>query len=165
MNKNSDKVLLSVLTAEIDNIFLKIRKADLVIRQELLLLSQAKFDCFKKIDIPDINGERLKEIINKIPLQNLSRDEYLIYMLDNESSSIFQLLEEYNCYLDSRKTAQEEDYIKLRNLDEQLCYCIRRLGAMIYHLNSHLNLLTALLINQSIQLDKQQVGMKNGKIT
>src|SRR4028119_1904059 len=97
------ETLLSSLTLEVDNIFFNLRKADQIIRRELNLLNQQNFKSFKKTSITPIKEEKLREIIEAIPIQHLLLDEYIIYMLKNDNNSIFKLIKEYNSYLDKRK--------------------------------------------------------------
>ncbi len=158
MNQNEEQLLLSSLSIEVDTIFLNLRKADQIIRHELGLLHQDKFELLTSYVIPPINQERLKKIIYKIPPHHLLADEYIVYMLDNKMNSIFKLIQEYNEYLAQRKRAQEErDYLELSSIDGQLSYYTRRLGAMIHHLNIHLNLIHVLLMNASVVTDTQQI--------
>ncbi len=162
--KQGETTLLSSLTLEVDDIFFSLRKADQIIRRELNLLSQHEFQPLKKTSLPSINEEKLKEIIDKLRSQDLLVDEYIIYMLDNESNSIFQLIREYNTYLDKRKYEQEHNNpIELIGIDEKLAYYIRHLGAMTYHLNIHLNLLSVLLRNASAEAETQQTAIRESK--
>jgi hypothetical protein len=133
--KKESQVLLSYLIFEVDNIFFNLRKADKLIRRELNLL-------------------KLKVIIENTPPQYLLMDEHIAYMLQDDDNSLFKLIRDYNSYLDIRNNEQEDNnYTGLIALDEKLVHHIRYLGAMTYHLNIHLNLLTVLLKNASIQED------------
>ncbi|MDP8965178.1 MAG: hypothetical protein M3O33_14605 [Cyanobacteriota bacterium] len=157
------ETLLSSLTLEVDNIFFSLRKADQIIRRELNLLNQQNFKSFKKTSITPINEEKLREIIEAIPIQHLLLDEYIIYMLKNDNNSIFKLIKEYNSYLDKRKIEEVDNNKVLRGIDEKLVYYIRHLGAMTYHLNIHLNLLNVLIRNASGVADSQQTAIKASK--
>lgn len=157
------ETLLSSLTLEVDNIFFSLRKADQIIRRELISLNQQSFKSFKKPAINPINEEKLRGIIESIPIQHLLLDEYIIYMLKNDNNSIFKLIKEYNNYLDKRKTEQVDNNTLLRGIDEKLVYYIRHLGAMTYHLNIHLNLLNVLIKNASGVADSQQTAIKASK--
>jgi hypothetical protein len=157
------ETLLSSLTLEVDNIFFNLRKADQIIRRELNLLNQQNFKSFKKTSITPIKEEKLREIIEAIPIQHLLLDEYIIYMLKNDNNSIFKLIKEYNSYLDKRKIEEVDNNKVLRGIDEKLVYYIRHLGAMSYHLNIHLNLLNVLIRNASGVADSQQTAIKASK--
>lgn len=150
--KTSLPSLLSSLCLEVDDIFFCLRKADRIIRRELNLLSQGKLSLLKKTPLLPVKEESLKKIINEFLSHNLLVDEYILYMLNHENNSIFQLIGEYNLHLITRKEAQErENYIALNEVDEKLVYCVRHLGAMTYHLNIHLNLLSVLLKNPPVE--------------
>lgn len=150
--KKEWKVLLSYLIFEVDNIFFNLRKADKLIRRELNLLKQKKSCLLKQTLITPINEGKLKAIIENIPPQYLLMDEHIAYMLQDDDNSLFKLIRDYNSYLDIRNNEQEDNnYTGLIALDEKLVHHIRYLGAMTYHLNIHLNLLTVLLKNASIQ--------------
>jgi hypothetical protein len=157
------ETLLSSLTLEVDNIFFNLRKADQIIRRELNLLNQQNFKSFKKTSITPIKEEKLREIIEAIPIQHLLLDEYIIYMIKNDNNSIFKLIKEYNSYLDKRKIEEVDNNKVLRGIDEKLVYYIRHLGAMSYHLNIHLNLLNVLIRNASGVADSQQTAIKASK--
>jgi hypothetical protein len=157
------ETLLSSLTLEVDNIFFNLRKADQIIRRELNLLNQQNFKSFKKTSITPIKEEKLRAIIEAIPIQHLLLDEYIIYMLKNDNNSIFKLIKEYNSYLDKRKIEEVDNNKVLRGIDEKLVYYIRHLGAMTYHLNIHLNLLNVLIRNASGVADSQQTAIKASK--
>jgi len=157
------ETLLSSLTLEVDNIFFNLRKADQIIRRELNLLNQQNFKSFKKTSITPIKEEKLRAIIEAIPIQHLLLDEYIIYMLKNDNNSIFKLIKEYNSYLDKRKIEEVDNNKVLRGIDEKLVYYIRHLGAMSYHLNIHLNLLNVLIRNASGVADSQQTAIKASK--
>jgi len=160
--KQGDQALLSSLALEVDSIFFSLRKADQVIRRELSLLNQKTSNAFKKSSINPINLEQLITILNKIPLQQLLVDEYIVYMLKNEENSIFKLIEEYNICLDKR-LIEQYDQITLKRIDEKLAYYIRHLGAMTYHLNIHLNLLNVLLKNANRGVDSKQLAIEASK--
>lgn len=164
LKREEEKVLLSSLAVEVDTIFLKLRKADQVIRHELSLLDHPNIQAFEKSQVEPINVEQLKKIIYKIPPQHLLVDEYVLYMLDSKTASIFGLVEDYNHSLERRKKLQHSnDESNLKNVDENLVYAIRRLGAMIYHLNIHLNLLTVLLVKAPVLTDNQQISINESK--
>ena len=164
LKREEEKVLLSSLAVEVDTIFLKLRKADQVIRHELSLLDHANIQAFEKSQVEPINVEQLKKIIYKIPPQHLLVDEYVLYMLDSKTTSIFGLVEDYNHFLERRQKLQHSnDQSDLKNVDENLVYAIRRLGAMIYHLNIHLNLLTVLLVKAPIFTNHQQITINESK--
>lgn len=149
--KKEWKVLLSYLIFEVDNIFFNLRKGDKLIRRELNLLKQTRILVSKTTLISPINEGKLKAIIEKMPSQYLLMDEHIAYMLRDEENSLFSLIKEYNGYLDERTNEQNNaNCIKLIAIDEKLIHNIRYLGAMTYHLNIHLNLLTVLLKNASI---------------
>ena len=162
VERQGEQGSLSSLTNEVDNIFFSLRKADQIIRRELKFLNQQTFKPFKRSLINPINKERLMRIVEKIPIQQLLVDEYIIYMLKNEKNSIFQLIEEYNNCLDKRNREQY-DKIILQEVDEKLVYYIRHLGAMTYHLNIHLNLINVLLKNAPLGIDSQQVAIKESE--
>ena len=149
--KKEWEVLLSYLIFEVDNIFFNLRKADKLIRRELNLLKQKNFCLLKQTLITPINEGKLKAIIENMPPQYLLMDEHIAYMLKDDDNSLFKLIREYNSYLDIRNNEQDDkNYTELIALDEKLVHHIRYLGAMMYHLNIHLNLLTVLLKNASI---------------
>jgi len=164
LKREEEKVLLSSLAVEVDTIFLKLRKADQVIRHELSLLEHPKIQAFENSQVEPINVEQLKKIIYKIPPQHLLVDEYVLYMLDSKTTSIFGLVEDYNHSLERREKLQHSNnQSDLKNVDENLAYAIRRLGAMIYHLNIHLNLLTVLLVKAPVLTDHQQISINESK--
>lgn len=162
LERQGEQALLSSLTYEVDNIFFSLRKADQIIRRELKLLDQQTFKPFKKSLISPINKERLKKIVDKMPIQQLLVDEYIVYMLKNEKNSIFTLIEEYNNHLEKR-SLEQYDKIMLQGIDEKLVYYIRHLGAMIYHLNIHLNLINVLLKNAYQGINSQQTATKESE--
>jgi hypothetical protein len=162
VERQGEQGSLSSLTNEVDNIFFSLRKADQIIRRELKSLNQKTFIPFKRSLINPINKERLMRIVEKIPIQQLLVDEYIIYMLKNDKNSIFQLIEEYNNYLDKRNREQYDEII-LQEVDEKLVYYIRHLGAMTYHLNIHLNLINVLLKNAPLGIDSQQIAIKESE--
>ncbi|HAA28835.1 MAG TPA: hypothetical protein DCE56_15525 [Cyanobacteria bacterium UBA8553] len=152
--KKGENPLLASLSVEVDDIFFSLRKADQIIRRELNLLNQQKHLPLKKPLLNPINAEKLQEIIEQLPLHHLLVDEYVIYMLKNESNSIFSLIKKYNDYVEKRQNEPEKcNPAKLIDVDEKLVYYIRHLGAMTYHLNIHLNLLSVLL-KQSTVVEK-----------
>lgn len=164
LKREEEKVLLSSLAVEVDTIFLKLRKADQVIRHELSLLDHPNIQAFEKSQVEPINVDQLKKIIYKIPPQHLLVDEYVLYMLDSKTSSIFGLVEDYNHSLERRnKLLHSNNPSDLKNIDENLVYAIRRLGAMIYHLNIHLNLLTVLLVKAPVLTNHQQISINESK--
>lgn len=161
---SGENILLSSLTIEVDNIFFSLRKADQIIRRELKLLKQEKHNILNKKSINRINEEKFKKIIDNLLEQHLLLDEYIVYMLKNEKNSIFNLITEYNYYLDKRKTEQEDDNCaSLIETDEKLVDYIRHLGAMIYHLNIHLNMLNILLKNASVAVESQHADISQSK--
>jgi hypothetical protein len=92
-------------------------------------------------------------------------DNYISYMLEDESNNIFKVISEYNDYLDKRK--KEKQFFSsqgLLDINEKLDDCIRRLGAMIYHLHIHLhihlNLLIVLIRNASTTTDNQPEALQ-----
>jgi hypothetical protein len=162
--RERESTLISSLALEVDEIFFSLRKADQIIRRELNLLNQETFKSLNKQAINPIKEEKLRKIIESMPIQNLLVDEYIVYMLRNDGNSLFNLIREYNAYLDKRKTEQaDENYITLRGIDEKLVYYIRHLGAMTYHLNIHLNLLNVLLASASIGANSQQAAIQATK--
>lgn len=161
---SGENILLSSLTIEVDNIFFSLRKADQIIRRELKILKQEKHNILNKKSINRINEEKFKKIIDNLLAQHLLLDEYIVYMLKNEKNSIFNLITEYNYYLDKRKTEQEDDNCaSLIEIDEKLVDYIRHLGAMIYHLNIHLNMLNILLKNASVAVESQHADISQSK--
>lgn len=168
-NDKQDRALLSILNFEVDEIFFNLRKADQVIRHEISLLNQAKLNLIKKTTVPSINEERLRTIIDDIPAHHLLTDEYIKYMIENENSSIFRVVREYNIHLEKRRLELEqiqphsEDYAGLLDVDEKLVHYIRHLGAMTYHLNIHVNLLTVLLRNTYAITEPQQAAISESK--
>jgi hypothetical protein len=168
-NSKEDKTLLSLLNFEVDEIFFSLRKADQLIRYELSLLNQQKFNSLKRTVISPIHEERLRSIINKIPEQHLLMDEYIQYMIQNENSSIFSVIREYNICLEKRKLELEQTkttsnhYTGLIEVDEKLVNYIRHLGAMTYHLNIHVNLLTVLLRNTYAITETQHTAIRESK--
>lgn len=162
--KQGEHTLLASLTVEVDDIFFSLRKADQIIRRELNLLNQQKYLPLKKPLINPINAEKLKKIIEQLPPQHLLVDEYVIYMLKNESNSIFNLIRQYNDYVEKRQNEPEENNVnELIDVDENLVYYIRNLGAMTYHLNIHLNLLNVLLKKPCIEADTQPLNMTESR--
>lgn len=137
------QTFLSSLTVEVDSIFFNLRKADQIIRRELILLNHQTLDSFKKQTIHPINKNKLAETFEKIPLQKILVDEYISYMLKNKKSSIFQLIEEYNSCLD-RRLVENHNQNNLKEIDQTLVCYIRHLGAMTYHLNINLNMINIL---------------------
>jgi hypothetical protein len=159
-----EKTLLASLTLEVDDIFLSLRKADQIIRRELNWLNQHKNLPLKTMSINPINEEKLKKLIEQLPLQNLLGDEYIIYILKNEHNSIFNLIKEYNKYLKKRQTEPRNNNPKnLIDVDEKLVYYIRHLGAMTYHLNIHLNFVNLWLKNAMLLEEEKQVDFRKKK--
>ena len=164
INKEGENTLLASLSVEVDDIFFSLRKADQIIRRELNLLNQKKYPPLKKPLINPINAEKLKKILEQLPPQHLLVDEYVIYMLKSESNSIFKLIKEYNNYVERRqKEAEDNNPVKLIDVDEKLVYYIRHLGAMTYHLNIHLNLLNVLLKNASAVAETQPLDITESR--
>ncbi len=162
--RERSSTLISSLALEVDDIFFSLRKADQIIRRELKTLQQETINSLKKQVINPIKEEKLRKIIESMPIQNLLVDEYIVYMLKNDGNSLFSLIREYNAYLDKRKTEQaDENYITLRGIDEKLVYYIRHLGAMTYHLNIHLNLLNVVLTSASRGANSQQAAIQATK--
>lgn len=156
-----DNELLLSIGIEIDDIFFNLRKADKIIRHELILLNQKKLDPLSKPLISPINETHLREMINQLPKKHLLMDKFIVYMLMSEKNNIFNLIREYNFYLEQRLSNQKDnDQDELIYTDEKLIYYIRHLGAMTYHLNIHLNLLTVLLKNTPLVLESQQAPSK-----
>lgn len=150
LEKNEEKILLDALSLEVDNIFLGLRKADQVIRRELNLLNKKKLYNFQTNSVDSINDLNLQQIIEQIPKQHFLLDEYVAYMLNNENNSLFDLIKEYNsCVAQRNQEKADNNLNKLLDVDERLVYYIRHLGAMMYHLNIHLNLLNVLFRNGS----------------
>src|SRR4028118_1723685 len=161
---SGENILLSSLTIEVDNIFFSLRKADQIIRRELEIVKQEKHNILNKKSINRINEEKFKKIIDNLLAQHLLLDEYIVYMLKNEKNSIFKLITEYNYYLAKRKTEQKDDNCtNLIEIDEKLVDYIRHLGAMIYHLNIHLNMLNILLKNASVAVETQHADISQSK--
>lgn len=161
-----DRTFLSSLALEVDDIFFSLRKADQIIRRELNILINKKDKGFKKVLIAPINEVRFKKIIEELPTHQILVDEYIVYMLENPNNSIFRLIREFNEYLKERNTEIESYYhnpSKLIGIDEKLVHYIRQLGAMIYHLNIHLNLLTVLLKNASVVAETQQTAIRESQ--
>lgn len=164
LKQQEDNELLLSIGIEIDDIFFNLRKADKIIRHELIFLNQRKFNSCRKSLISPINENRLREMIDKLPKKHLLMDKFIVYMLMNEKSNIFSLIKDYNFYLEQRLNEQESDsQDKLIFIDEKLIYYIRHLGAMTYHLNIHLNLLTVLLKNAPIVVESQQRAYRDFK--
>lgn len=161
IEKKEQRKILSSLSFEVDNLFFSLRKADQVIRRELNSLTNQKYQVLKKSLISPINEEKLKQIIANIPIQKFFVDEYIVYMLENQDNSIFKLIREYNEYLNFRKNEiLQENFQNLISIDEKLVYYIRHIGAMAYHLNIHLNLLTVLLKSATLNKVNQQAEIK-----
>ena len=159
--KKENDALVSSLSLEVDDIFFSLRKADRIIRRELNLIRNSKHQSLKNYLISPIYEEKLKRIIDQLSPYHLLVDEYIVYMLDSPSNSLFHLIREYNQYLEERKHHLENNnYNELINIDERLVHYIRHLGAMIYHLNIHLNLLTVLLKNASLVTETQQTAIR-----
>lgn len=164
IGKIEDNSLMSSLALEVDDIFFSLRKADQIIRRELKLIRNQENQHFKKALIPPIDDKKIKKILDELPPYQLLVDEYIVYMLENPNNSIFRLIIEYNKYLEQRENEIEKDcFIKLISIDEKLVHCIRQLGAMIYHLNIHLNLLSVLLKNASVVTETQQISIRESQ--
>jgi hypothetical protein len=164
IGKRENKTLLSSLTLEVDDIFFSLRKADRVIRRELNLLRNQNYQSLKTSPINPIDEERFKTIINKIYNYQILLDEYILYMLEDKDNSIFKLIREYNQYIEQRKNEiVNYNYSRLISIDEKLAHYTRQLGAMTYHLNIHLNLLTVLLRNASVAEETQQTAIREIK--
>lgn len=151
--KKKEKTVIYSLSLEVDSIFLKLRKEHEIIRREIILLKQEKFSSLKEDFIACIEQDNFKTLIEKLP--NSVMDDYIIYMLEDESNNIFRLIGEYNECLNKRKQEKQSfDYKELIIIDGKLDDYIRRLGAMIYHLHIHLhihlNLLIALVRNAPV---------------
>lgn len=160
IEKKDENASLSYLSLEVDDIFFGLRKADQLIRRELHILknNHKKYRPLKKKSILPIDECRLKKIIEQLPTQHLWLDDYIIYMLEDSNNSIFKLIKEYNEHIDKRNAEliDNSNTQKLIDIDEKLVYYIRHIGAMTYHLNIHLNLLTVLLKNSSVTTEAQQ---------
>lgn len=161
--KREDKVLLSSLALEVDDIFFSLRKADQIVRRELNLLRNHRQNFLKKQTIIPINEDKVKELIDKLPACQLLTDEYIAYMLENKNNSIFKLVAEYNQYLTQRSEVENDPPFNLIDIDEKLVHYIRQLGAMIYHLNIHLNLLTVLVKNAYLGVENQQIDIRESQ--
>lgn len=160
----ADHTFLSSLALEVDDIFFSLRKADQIIRRELNILINKKNKDFKKVLVAPINEEKFKKIIEELPTHQILVDEYIVYMLENPNNSIFRLIREFNEYLKERNNEIEDSQsIRLIAIDEKLVHYIRQLGAMIYHLNIHLNLLTVLLKNASVVAETQQATIRESQ--
>lgn len=161
IKRQGENILLSSLVFEVDDIFYKLRKADRTIRYELKLLNQRRSSAIDKTVLIPLNAKKLGKIIHKINPRDLLMDEYVIYILENRDNSIFHLIQEYNNYLETRKNeCQGDNFKNLAAIDEKLIYTIRRLGAMICHLNTHLSLLAVLVRKASVVLEIQQAALK-----
>lgn len=159
IGQGTDNTSLSSLALEVDDIFFSLRKADQIIRREINAIKKNK--SFKKSLISSIDENRLKKIINQLPPYQILVDEYIIYMLENHNNSIFVVIKEYNEYLEKRIIELEKNQTNvLISIDEKLVNYIRQLGAMTYHLNIHLNLLTVLLKNSPVVTETQEVVIK-----
>jgi len=158
----NEKMLLSSLVIEISDLLFKLRKADKIISREIAQLKQRdEIEQFKKIYVAPLNEEKLRKIIGQIPSRHLLIDEHITYMLENSKNSIFNLMSRYNEYLNCRNNEQEaHNWNALMNLDEKLAYYIRRLGAMIYHFNIHVSMLTIWPTNASLSTDKEYSMMR-----
>lgn len=164
IENKEDNTFLSSLALEVDDIFFSLRKADQIIRRELNILINKKNQSFKKILITPINEGKFKNIVHELPPHQILVDEYIVYMLENPNNSIFRLIKEYNEYLEQRNhEIENENFITLINIDEKLVHYIRQLGAMIYHLNIHLNLLAVLLKNASVVAETQHIAIKESQ--
>ncbi len=163
INKEKEP-LLSSLSREVDDIFFSLRKADQIIRREMNMIKNKKYKILKKYLISPIQEEKLRRIITQLSPYHLLVDEYIVYMLDNPNNSIFHVIREYNQYLEERRSNIETNNLsELINIDEKLVHYIRHLGAMIYHLNIHLNLLTVLLKNASFVAETQHAAIRESQ--
>lgn len=164
IENKEDNTFLSSLALEVDDIFFSLRKADQIVRRELNILVNKKNQVLKKTLITPINEDKFKKIVHELPPHQILVDEYIVYMLENQNNSIFRLIKEYNEYLEQRnQEIESEDVITLINIDEKLVHYIRQLGAMIYHLNIHLNLLTVLLKNASVVAETQHIAIRESQ--
>jgi hypothetical protein len=164
IQNKEDNIFLSSLALEVDDIFFSLRKADQIIRRELNILGNKNIKVFKNTLIPPINEDKFKKIVHELPPHQILVDEYIVYMLENQNNSIFRLIREYNEYLEQRNNEIEnEHFCGLIHVDEKLVHYIRQLGAMIYHLNIHLNLLTVLLKNASVVAETQHIAIKESQ--
>lgn len=159
-----DNTFLSSLALEVDEIFFSLRKADQIIRRELNILINQNNQPLRKTFISPINEDKFKKIVHELPPHQILVDEYIVYMLENQNNSIFRLIKEYNEYVEQRNyQIEKENFITLINIDEKLVHYIRQLGAMIYHLNIHLNLLTVLLKNASLGAETQHIALRESQ--
>lgn len=164
IENKEDNTFLSSLALEVDDIFFSLRKADQIIRRELNILRNPNNKVLKKTLIAPINEDKFKKIVHELPPHQILVDEYIVYMLENKNNSIFRLIREYNEYLEQRNHEIESEHLcALINVDEKLVHYIRQLGAMIYHLNIHLNLLTVLLKNASVVAETQHIAMRESQ--
>ena len=164
MKPIEENILLSSLTIEIDSIFIQLRKADKIIFNEINCLERSPINRLKKQSLSLIDGKSLKTSISQMSPHRLLWDEHIIYMLENEGNNLFKLIDEYNDYLNLRQIIQDrQDYRELMRVDNQLAVAIRLLGAMFYHLNSHINLIIVLHGSATIEAEKNLVGVKNGQ--
>lgn len=164
IENKEDNTFLSSLALEVDDIFFSLRKADQIIRRELNLLRTQNNKILKKTLISPINEDKFKKIVHELPPHQILVDEYIVYMLENQNNSIFRLIREYNEYLEQRNHEIKSEHLcALINVDEKLVHYIRQLGAMIYHLNIHLNLLTVLLKNASVVAETQHIAMRESQ--
>lgn len=158
-NRKEEKKLLSSLSLEVDGLFLKLRKDYQVICREIQLLKSARSAEIKKSRITPLDEDVFRKIIKELPIQLV--DEYIMYMLTNETNSILRNVEKYNELLDKRKKEVDNNScIDLISVNEKLADCLQHLGAMVYHLHTHLhihlNMLTLWLRNLSIEVESQQ---------
>ncbi len=138
--QREETILLSSLTAEVDTIFLQLRKAHKIINRELGSIERQGIKGTNKAALTQINEEGLKKIIAKLPSWHFTEDEHVVYMLEDRQDNIFKLIREYNEHLERRNDEiANQNLALLRDADEHIIYYIQRLGAMIYHLNIHLN--------------------------
>ncbi len=161
--KVREKTAIASLSLEVDNIFLKLRKEHEVIRRESNFLKQESFSLVKVDSITPINEQNFKALIDRMPRGIV--DNYISYMLEDKSNNIFKVISEYNDYLDKRKKEKQcFNSQGLLDINEKLDDCIRRLGAMIYHLHIHLhihlNLLIVLIRNASTTTDNQPEALQ-----
>jgi Mg2+ and Co2+ transporter CorA len=138
--QREEKILLSSLATEVDTIFLQLRKAHKIINRELGSIDRQGMRGANKAALIPIDEEELRKIIAKLPSWHFTEDKHIVYMLEDRQDNIFKLIREYNEYLDRRNDEIVNQHpARLRDADEQIIYYIQRLGAMIYHLNIHLN--------------------------
>lgn len=151
LEQRRENLLLSSLALELDDMLLKLRRSDKLVCSDVSLLDQVENKPLKKkIYLAPINEEKLRQIITQLPLQNLLKDEYIAYMIESSNNSIFSLISEYNEYVAKRNKEQDLDQQReIAHIDDKLAYYIRRIGAMVYHLHTHLSMINIMLRNSS----------------